>query len=121
MKIQRGFSRADAVAVLLIGAITLLSIPTLLAQASGRQTELSRRVVEDTVDALRAADAPRLVLGAALYNLACLRARENRVDDVLSLLKEAFPMRPDLKAAAAEDSDLGAVRNDARFQDLLKP
>src|SRR5437773_163437 len=75
----------------------------------------------DTVDELRAADAPRLVLGAALYNLACLRARENRVDDVLSLLKEAFPMRPDLKAAAAEDSDLGAVRNDARFQDLLKP
>jgi len=85
------------------------------------ETELSRRVVEDTVDELRAADAPGLVLGAALYNLACLRARENRVDDVLSLLKEAFPMRPDLKAAAAEDSDLGAVRNDARFQDLLKP
>src|SRR2546423_14126279 len=82
--------------------------------------ERARRVTEETVDELRAAGAPRLVLGAAIYNLAALRAGEGRNDDALALLKEAFPMRPDIKAAAAEDRDLGTLREDARFQELLK-
>ncbi|TMF29281.1 MAG: hypothetical protein E6I30_13895 [Chloroflexi bacterium] len=47
------------------------------------------------------------------------RAR-GRSDDALALLKEAFPMRPDMRAAAAEDSDLGALRDDVRFQELVK-
>ena len=85
------------------------------------ESELASHMIETTVDELRAADAPGLVLGAALYNLACLRAGENRVDDALTLLKEAFPIRADLKAAAAEDSNLKPLREDARFQELLKP
>ncbi len=85
------------------------------------EVERARRVTEQTVDELREADAPRLVLGAALYNLACARVAERRNDDALALLREAFPMRPDLKAAATEDSDLGTLRDDARFQELLKP
>ena len=85
------------------------------------EVERARRVTEQAVDELRAAGAPPLVLGAALYNLACARVAERRNDDALALLREAFPMRPDIKAAAAEDSDLGTLRDDARFQELLKP
>ncbi len=83
--------------------------------------ERARRLTEETVDELREADAPPLVLGAALYNLACARVAEGRSDEALPLLKEAFPMRPDLKAAAAKDSDLGTLRDDTRLQELLKP
>ena len=85
------------------------------------EVERARRVTEQAVDELRAAGAPPLVLGAALYNLACARVAERRNDDALALLREAFPMRPDIKAAAAEDSGLGTLRDDARFQELLKP
>ncbi len=85
------------------------------------EVERARRVTEQAVDVLREADAPRLVLGAALYNLACARVAERRNDDALPLLREAFPMRPDIKAAAAEDSALGPLRDDTRFQELLKP
>jgi len=85
------------------------------------EVERARRVTEQAVDELRAAGAPPLVLGAALYNLACARVAEGRNDEALPLLKEAFLMRPDLKAAAAKDSDLGTLRDDARFQELLKP
>ena len=84
------------------------------------EVERARRVTEQTVDELRAAEAPRLALGAALYNLACGRVAEGRSEDALALLKEAFPMRPDMRAAAAEDSDLGALRDDVRFQELVK-
>ena len=84
------------------------------------EVERARRVTEQAVDELRTAEAPRLVLGAALYNLACGRVAEGRSEDALALLKEAFPMRPDIKAAAAEDSHLGALRDDFRFQELIK-
>ena len=84
------------------------------------EVERARRVSEQAVDELRAAGAPPLVLGAALYNLACARVAERRNDDALALLREAFPMRPDMRAAAAEDSDLGALRDDVRFQELVK-
>jgi len=84
------------------------------------ELDRAKRVTEDTVDELLAADAPHVVLGAALYNLAVVRAGEGRSDDALALLKQAFPMRPDIKTAAAEDSDLAPLRENARFQDLLK-
>ncbi len=84
------------------------------------EVDRARRVTEQAVDELRTAEAPRLALGAALYNLACGRVAEGRSEDALALLKEAFPMRPDIKAAAAEDSHLGALRDDVRFQELIK-
>src|SRR5207244_11167425 len=83
--------------------------------------ERARRLTEETVDELRETDAPPLVLGAALYTLAVVRAGEGRSDQALALLREAFPMRPDLKAAAAKGSDLGTLCDDARLQELLKP
>jgi hypothetical protein len=85
------------------------------------ELERANRLVGETVDELRAAGAPRLVMGAALYNLACCRVGEGRHEDALALLKEAFPMRPDIQANASQDAELGTLRDDPRFQELIKP
>jgi hypothetical protein len=77
------------------------------------------RLVEDAVSEMRDVSAPPLALGAVLYNLACLRAKQSRLDDALDLLKEAFPMRPDMKAAAQTDTDLAALQADPRFKELV--
>jgi tetratricopeptide (TPR) repeat protein len=81
----------------------------------------ARRLFEEAAEEMRAAKAPPLVMGAVLYNLAGVRASEGHVDEALALLKEAFHMRPDMKAAAGADPDLNDLREDPRFQELVKP
>ena len=50
------------------------------------------------------------------YNLACLEARLGRRDDALESLRRAAELAPDeVRRYAAEDSDLDAIRDDARF------
>lgn len=78
------------------------------------------RLLEDAVTDLRSAQAPGLVMGAALYNLAIARVDQDRRDEAIELLREAIPMRPDIKTAAAADSDFGDLRDDPRFQDLVQ-
>jgi hypothetical protein len=46
---------------------------------------------------------------------------QGRLDDAIELLKEALPMRPDMKAGASADSDLATLRDDARFKELISP
>ena len=77
------------------------------------------RLVEDAASEMRDVSAPPLALGAVLYNLACLRVKQSRLDDALDLLKEALPMRADMKAAAPTDPDLAPLRDDARFKELV--
>jgi hypothetical protein len=74
---------------------------------------------EDAATELRAASAPPIALGAALYNLACVRVAEGRPDEALALLEEAIPMRADMKEGAASDPELAALRDDARFKALI--
>ena len=38
----------------------------------------------------------------------------------VGLLTEAFPLRPDIKQTAPGDSDLSNLREDPRFQELIK-
>jgi len=83
-------------------------------------TEAARQLFEDAVQDMRAAHAPPLVLGTVLYNLATVRAQEGRDDDAIGLLKEAIPMRPDIKDLAPEDKDLGELREDPRFKELVR-
>ena len=59
-------------------------------------------------------------MGTVLYNLAIVRAQEDRGDDAIELLKEAIPMRPDIKNLAPEDKELGELREDPRFQELVR-
>ncbi len=68
---------------------------------------------------MRDVSAPPLALGAVLYNLAGVRAAQGRSDDAIELLKEALPMRPDMKAGASTDPDLAPLRDDARFKELI--
>jgi hypothetical protein len=78
------------------------------------------RLFVDAAEEMRSADAPALIMGAVLYNLAGVRSREGKQDEALELLKQALPLRPDLTKAAQTDSDLVALREDPRFQELVK-
>ena len=78
------------------------------------------RVLEETASEMRRVGAPTHILGAALYNLAPVRAAQGRLDEALALLEESLPMRPDLKEAAANDSDLAPIRESPRFRALLE-
>jgi len=81
----------------------------------------SQRLTEETVSELREAEAPERLVGAALYNLAAVRAAQDRSEEALALLEEGLAMRPDLKAGAAQDPDLAPLRESARFRALIAP
>jgi tetratricopeptide (TPR) repeat protein len=79
----------------------------------------ANRLWEEAVTLLREVNSPPLLIGASLYNLACARAYQGRLDEALVLLEEAFPMRPDFKERAPKDSDLEALHDDARLKALI--
>jgi hypothetical protein len=88
-------------------------------QENGDQ-DRANRLFETAEADMRAAAAPPLIMGAAVYNLACARANQGRLGDAIVALTEALQMRPDMKQAAASDSDLTPLRDDPRFQELVK-
>ena len=78
------------------------------------------RLLEDAASDMREVAAPPTTLGVALYNFACACATQDRVDEALELLVEAFPMRPDLKEHALADPDLEALHDNPGFKALVK-
>ena len=80
----------------------------------------SQQLIEETANDLRSVEAPGRVLGAALINLAAVRAGQLRSDEALDLLEEGLAMRPDLKVAAAEGDDFASVRDEPRFRALTE-
>jgi tetratricopeptide (TPR) repeat protein len=80
----------------------------------------AQQLQEDAASEMREVAAPPSALGAALYNLACVRVAQDRTDEALELLIEAFPMRPDLKAGAAKDEDLEALHDNPAFKALTQ-
>jgi hypothetical protein len=83
--------------------------------------DASNRLLDETADVLREAVAPPFILGPALYNQACVRARQGRVNEALDLLEQMAPMRPDILAGAAADPDLGSLRGEPRFRAMVPP
>jgi len=79
----------------------------------------SDHLFEETASELRKVGAPGHILGAALFNLASVRATQGRSDEALTLLEEALPMRPDLKAMLPGDPEFAALRESPRFRTLL--
>jgi tetratricopeptide (TPR) repeat protein len=57
--------------------------------------------------------------GALLYNLACCEARLGDIEPALGHLEEALALRPSLSELAQGDSDLDALRGEARFDELV--
>ncbi|MDQ2944187.1 MAG: hypothetical protein M3R21_11040 [Candidatus Dormibacteraeota bacterium] len=84
------------------------------------QRERAHRVFEEAEADMRDISAPPIALATVLYNLACARVDQGRLDDALSLLGEALPMRPELRVEAASDPDLAALRDEARFKALVQ-
>jgi len=80
----------------------------------------SQRLTEETASELRAVEAPERVLGAALYNLAAVRATQLRSDEALDLLEESLAMREDLRSGAAANEDFASVRGEPRFRALTQ-
>jgi hypothetical protein len=76
----------------------------------------SQRLLEESASEMRRADAPAHILGGVLYNLAGVRASQNRIEEALALLEEGLPMRQDLKAVARSDPDLALLRDSSRFR-----
>jgi len=76
------------------------------------------RLYEEAVAELRAASAPAIPLGAALYNLACARALDGNHEEALALLEETLKIRPDLRQNAGADEDFAGMRDDPRFKEL---
>lgn len=56
--------------------------------------------------------------GVAYYNLACSYALAGQSKRTVELLKQAFPLRPDLVDFSKEDTDFDAVRDRPEFQAL---
>jgi tetratricopeptide (TPR) repeat protein len=79
----------------------------------------AHQAAESAASNMREISAPASALGVALYNLACARVDQDRLDEALELLEEAFPMRPDLKQGALQDADLAALHGDSRFKALV--
>jgi len=56
---------------------------------------------------------------ALTYNLACCEARLGETDAAVEHLGAALELRPSLADLAREDSDLDAIREDPRFDELV--
>jgi hypothetical protein len=80
----------------------------------------SQLLLEESASDMRHAEAPGHILGGVLYNLVGMRVAQDRLDEALSLLEEALPMRSDLKATAAADPDLESLRDAPRFRALIE-
>jgi hypothetical protein len=80
----------------------------------------SQRLLEESASEMRRTEAPGHILGAAIYNLVGVRISQDRVEEALALLEEALPMRPDIKATAADDPDLAPLRDSPRFRAAIE-
>src|SRR6478736_6050549 len=56
---------------------------------------------------------------ALTYNLACCEARLGETEEAIEHLGAALELRPSLAELAREDSDLDAIREDTRFEELV--
>jgi tetratricopeptide (TPR) repeat protein len=83
------------------------------------ERDRAHRVFEDAVSEMRELSAPPIALGMVIYNLACIRADQGRLDDALGLLEEAFAIRPVIKEVAPTDPDLAPLYDDPRFNALV--
>ncbi len=83
------------------------------------QPDRAVALAEHAVAAAGYLDAPAPARGMACYNLACAQARAGLLDDAAAALTAAVALNPDVRANAARDTDLAAVRDSGRATALL--
>jgi len=82
--------------------------------------ERAAELFEHAATDMRDANAPPMILGAAIYNLALVRAGQSKGDEALALLDEAIAIRPDLRENAVNDPDFEALREASGFQKVIR-
>ena len=82
--------------------------------------EGASQLFETAAPEMEAATENLAVHATARYNVACARVLQGRVDEALKELQAAFAKRAELRAHAAKDSDLASLRDDPRFQEMVK-
>lgn len=75
--------------------------------------------IEATLRATELGTKPNEI-GSALYNLGCYNCMAGRHDEALDYLDKAFRKDDSIREWAREDTDLTSLRQDERFQRLLK-
>jgi hypothetical protein len=79
---------------------------------------MAYKIQEDAAANMLAYDPSPRTKGVTLYNLACAYALEGNVTRTVELLREAFPVRPDLIEFSKQDTDFDRVREHSEFQAL---
>jgi tetratricopeptide (TPR) repeat protein len=82
--------------------------------------EKASKLWEDAWPEIREATQTPRMHALATYNLACARVHQGRLDEALEHLEETFKVLPDMKRNAEKDADLAPLRDDPRFQELVK-
>jgi len=83
---------------------------------AGRGVALAEQAVM-TAAVLGVPDPAR---GMASYNLACAKARAGLLGEAVAAVAEAVSLNPDVRANAARDPDLAAVRDTGQLDSLLE-
>ena len=79
-----------------------------------RAMEMERGLTETIT---RLDPSPR-TRGTVFYNLACFLARSGESAQAIDLVRESFPLRPDLVEWSKQDSDLNSLRDLPAFKAL---
>jgi hypothetical protein len=82
--------------------------------------ERSAKLWDEALAEMKDAAAPPFIMGGVLYNAAWTNASRGEVGEALDMLKRALEMRPDLKSQATGDPDMDPLRDDPRFQTLVR-
>jgi hypothetical protein len=76
-------------------------------------------LAEQAAEAAAVLRAPDPARGMASYNLACAQTGAGLLDEAAASLAEAVTLNPDVRANAARDTDLAAVREQGLLTALL--
>ncbi len=107
---------------------TVLSVGAKPGEAYRPRSWEANRDVFALLDSGKNAEAKQLLLdaleryddrGNLLYNLACAEAQLGETDAALEHLRAALGESPSLAEYAREDTDLGPIRNDPRFAEIV--
>ncbi len=80
----------------------------------------ARRIFEQSRDVLVGVLGPRSRrIGIYNYDLACVAALQGRRDEALGLLREALECEGWVWSGVLDDSDLGSLRGDPEFEELM--